>query len=54
MGTARHVVFGAGQVGSLLARMLVERGLEVVVAKRSPAGIPEGARAVLGDAADPA
>lgn len=54
MSTGRSVIFGAGQVGSLLARLLLERGHEVRVAKRSPAGIPAGAKAVLGDAADPA
>jgi nucleoside-diphosphate-sugar epimerase len=54
MSRARHVIFGAGQVGSHLARLLVEQGHEVRVAKRSPDGIPAGAEAVLGDAADPA
>lgn len=54
MAAARHVVFGGGQVGSLLARMLVERGHDVRVAKRSPEGVPGGAAAMLGDAADPA
>ncbi|MGB7218546.1 MAG: NAD-dependent epimerase/dehydratase family protein [Vicinamibacterales bacterium] len=54
MSMARHVVFGAGQVGSLLAERLLERGDEVRVAKRSPGGIPPGAEAMLGDAADPA
>lgn len=54
MTRARHVVFGAGQVGSLLARVLLDRGHEVRVAKRSAGGIPEGAEAVLGDAADAA
>ena len=48
----RSVVFGAGQVGSPLARILVERGHEVRVVKRSPGGIPGGAQPVLGDAAD--
>jgi nucleoside-diphosphate-sugar epimerase len=48
----RSVVFGAGQVGSPLARILVERGHDVRVAKRSPGGIPSGAQPVLGDAAD--
>src|SRR5689334_24603524 len=50
--TKGSVVFGAGQVGSVLARILLERGDEVRVAKRTPAGVPNGARAVLGDAAD--
>jgi len=54
MGTERHVVFGAGQVGSLLAKLLLDRGHEVRVAKRSSGGIPPGATAMLGDAADPA
>src|SRR5262245_19348735 len=48
----RSVIFGAGQVGSPLARILVERGHEVRVVKRSPGGIPSGAQPVLGDAAD--
>jgi nucleoside-diphosphate-sugar epimerase len=48
----RSVVFGAGQVGSPLARILIERGHEVRVVKRSPGGIPSGAQPVLGDAAD--
>ena len=51
---ARDVIFGAGQVGSILAQVLLERGHEVRVAKRSPAGIPAGATALPGDAADPA
>jgi len=46
------VVFGAGQVGSPLARILVEKGHQVHVVKRSPGGIPSGAQPVLGDAAD--
>jgi nucleoside-diphosphate-sugar epimerase len=51
MGQERHVVFGAGQVGSLLAERLLALGHEVRVAKRSPGGVPHGALAVLGDAA---
>ena len=54
MSQARHVIFGAGQVGSPLARQLIEQGHDVRVAKRTPGGIPKGAEAVLGDAADPA
>ncbi|MEI6669801.1 MAG: NAD-dependent epimerase/dehydratase family protein [Acidobacteriota bacterium] len=53
MGSARHVIFGGGQVGSALASILLARGFEVLVAKRSPTGIPDGAEAVLGDASDP-
>jgi nucleoside-diphosphate-sugar epimerase len=52
MSTERHVVFGGGQVGSLLARILLDRGHQVRVAKRSPGGIPVGAEAVLGEAAN--
>jgi len=52
MSTARHVVFGAGQVGSLLAERLLAVGHEVRVVKRSSGGIPAGAEAMLGDAAD--
>jgi len=48
----RSVVFGAGQVGSPLARMLLERGHDVRVVKRSAGGIPSGAQPVLGDAAN--
>lgn len=51
MGRERHVVFGAGQVGSLLADRLVELGHEVRVAKRTAGGVPPGAQAMLGDAA---
>jgi len=54
MTTELHVIFGAGQVGSPLAKVLVERGHEVRVVKRSPGGIPGGAQAMLGDANDPA
>lgn len=45
-----HVVFGAGQVGYLLAQRLLEAGKRVRVAKRSPGEVPEGAEMVLGDA----
>ena len=51
--SARHVILGAGQVGSLLATRLIEQGHAVRVAKRSPGGIPAAAEAMLGDAADP-
>jgi nucleoside-diphosphate-sugar epimerase len=48
----RSVVCGAGQVGSPLAQILVVRGHEVRVVKRSPGGIPSGAQPVLGDASN--
>ncbi len=47
-----HVVFGAGQVGSHLCESLLRSGAKVRVAKRSPAGIPDGAERALGDATD--
>lgn len=47
-----HVVFGAGQVGSVLAERLLALGNRVRVAKRSRTGIPSGAEAILGDAQD--
>jgi len=38
-----HVVFGAGQVGRVLAALLAERGVKVrVVSRRRPAGLAEG------------
>jgi len=54
MAQQRHVIFGAGQVGSPLAQMLLDRGHEVRVVKRTPGGIPNGATALLGDASDAA
>jgi nucleoside-diphosphate-sugar epimerase len=48
-----HVVFGAGQVGHPLARLLLEAGHRVRIAKRSPADVPAGCEIVLGDATDP-
>ena len=46
-----HVIFGAGQVGSLLATRLLAAGKQVRVARRST-GVPAGAALVRGDAAD--
>ncbi len=50
---SRMVVFGAGQVGSGLARALVAAGHRVRVVRRG-AGAVEGAEVVSGDARDPA
>jgi nucleoside-diphosphate-sugar epimerase len=47
-----HVVFGAGQVGYLLAERLLEGGRRVRVVKRSESRVPAGCELVLGDAAD--
>lgn len=47
----KHVVVGAGQVGSQLARALRELGHEVTLVSRSGSG-PEGVRRVAADATD--
>ncbi|MGW4424051.1 NAD-dependent epimerase/dehydratase family protein [Streptosporangium sp. NPDC004631] len=49
----KHVVAGAGQVGSQVARLLAEQGHEVVLVSRSGSGpdLP-GVRKVAADAAD--
>jgi nucleoside-diphosphate-sugar epimerase len=46
-----HVIFGGGQVGRPLARILRERGLRVRMVKRS-AGAPDGVELMLGDATE--
>lgn len=48
----RHVVFGAGQVGPVLARQLAANGHDAVIVSRSGRGTPSGVRAVAGDAMD--
>ena len=48
-----HVVFGAGQIGSQLARRLADNGHEVRVVRRSRAAVGEGIEVVAGDAMDP-
>jgi len=50
----RHIVFGTGQVGRLVARQLVDLGHDVVAVNRSGRGDIPGARVVAGDATDPA
>jgi nucleoside-diphosphate-sugar epimerase len=54
MNTELHVLFGAGQVGQPLARLLLDAGKRVRIAKRSPGGAPPGAEVIQGDATDPA
>jgi nucleoside-diphosphate-sugar epimerase len=50
-----HVVFGAGQIGPLLARRLVEGGKSVRIARRSSAPVDvTGAQLARGDAFDSA
>jgi nucleoside-diphosphate-sugar epimerase len=52
---AFHVVFGAGQIGPLLAARLRAAGKRVRVVRRSPAPVPvEGIEAIRADAMDPA
>jgi nucleoside-diphosphate-sugar epimerase len=46
-----HVIFGAGQVGTPLAALLLERGTQVRVARRSAEPLP-GAQLLQGDAAN--
>lgn len=47
-----HVVFGAGQIGTPLAELLVSRGHTVRQVRRNAAPAPAGVSAVHGDAAD--
>jgi nucleoside-diphosphate-sugar epimerase len=47
-----HVIFGGGQVGLPLARMLAEQGKRVRLAKRSAVGILPGIEVLHGDATD--
>ena len=50
----KHVVLGAGQIGSRVARTLAERGEEVVLVRRSAAPSPvRGVEVVRGDLSDP-
>src|SRR2546430_13890291 len=54
MSDELHVVFGAGQVGPLLAKRLLEAGKRVRVVRRSARESTPGAELLAGDAADPA
>lgn len=47
-----HVVFGAGQIGSGVARALRSRGFAVRVVRRHAAPVGDGVEVVAGDAAD--
>ncbi len=52
---AMHVVFGAGQIGPLLAARLRDSGCRVRIVRRSPAPVSvSGVEALHGDAMDPA
>jgi nucleoside-diphosphate-sugar epimerase len=51
----KHVVLGAGQIGSMVARTLAERGEDVVLVRRSAAPSPvPGVEVVRGDLSDAA
>ena len=50
-GTCKHVIVGAGPIGTATAQHLLELGHEVTVVTRSGTG-PEGTRRVAADAAD--
>jgi nucleoside-diphosphate-sugar epimerase len=50
---SRHVVFGTGQIGRLVASRLVSLGADVTPVNRSGRGAIDGTRVVAGDAADP-
>ena len=52
MAEELHVLFGSGQVGQPLARILLARGKRVRIVKRSTGGLPEGVELVRGDATD--
>jgi len=47
-----HVLFGGGQVGQPLARILLGRGKGVRIVKRSAGGLPAGGELLQGDATD--
>lgn len=49
-----HVIFGAGQVGASLARVLAAQGLRVRVVRRGTGAVGDGIEVVSGDARDPA
>jgi nucleoside-diphosphate-sugar epimerase len=48
----RHVVFGTGQVGRVVAHRLAELGHDVIAVNRSGRGVLPGAQVVGGDATD--
>ncbi len=54
MSPQLHVVFGAGQVGAGLARLLRDRGHRVRVVRRSAKAVDAGIEVVAADALDPA
>jgi nucleoside-diphosphate-sugar epimerase len=53
MAEELHVLFGGGQVGHPLSRILLGCGKRVRIVKRSAGGLPDGVELVRGDATDP-
>jgi nucleoside-diphosphate-sugar epimerase len=51
---SRHVVFGTGQIGRLVAAQLVSLGAGVIPVNRTGRGPVSGTQVVAGDATDPA
>jgi NAD(P)-dependent dehydrogenase (short-subunit alcohol dehydrogenase family) len=49
---SRHVVFGAGQIGTHVAGQLLEAGKDVVVVSRNGRSVARGARAITADLTD--
>jgi nucleoside-diphosphate-sugar epimerase len=50
---SRHVVFGTGQIGRLVAERLVSLGADVTPVNRTGRGVVKGTHVVAGDATDP-
>ena len=50
---SRHVVFGTGQIGRLVAERLVSLGADVTAVNRTGRGALTGTHVVAGDATDP-
>jgi nucleoside-diphosphate-sugar epimerase len=50
---SRHVVFGTGQIGRLVAERLVSLGADVTAVNRTGRGAVDGTHTVAGDATDP-
>jgi siroheme synthase (precorrin-2 oxidase/ferrochelatase) len=53
MAQELHVVFGAGQVGTPLAALLLDAGKRVRVVRRSSGAVTPGVELLTGDAAVP-
>ena len=49
---SRHVVLGTGQIGTHVARQLIDPGNDLVVSRSGRAAVPASRRAVLNPAVD--